>query len=274
MKQGLKNEKIKTYTVISVVTFVIIIILIGIYPSIYDRLCKNRIYDDLSDNMKQIMSANIRIIDVETHDDIKAYGSGASGVIIENKDQRYYALTAAHVVEDESRGYIACTVNTPTYKEYRKKSGNSGYISNDEYYSMMSEIKVEYISDESDLAVASFECDENLIKVEVASDVPENGDRIVCIGNSVDSEERFVESYGKIKSNLVEFIADKKTDTVLKHSAYIAPGSSGGAVYNENMKIAGINVGGGTDSFGRFKYGVMIPAEQIAEFIEEWHRIN
>lgn len=44
MKQGLKNEKIKTYTVISVVTFVIIIILIGIYSSIYDRLCKNRIY--------------------------------------------------------------------------------------------------------------------------------------------------------------------------------------------------------------------------------------
>ena len=110
--------------------------------------------------------------------------------------------------------------------------------------------------------------------MEVASDVPEKGDRIVCIGNPVDSEERFVESYGKIKSNLVEFIADKKTDTVLKHSAYIAPGSSGGAVYNENMKIAGINVGGGTDSFGRFKYGVMIPAEQIAEFIEEWHRIN
>lgn len=211
---------------------------------------------------------------METHDDIKAYGSGASGVIIENKDQRYYALTAAHVVEDESRGYIACIVNTPTYKEYRKKSGNSGYISNDEYYSMMPEIKVEYISDESDLAVVSFECDENLIKVEVASDVPEKGDRIVCIGNPVDSEERFVESYGKIKSNLVEFIADKKTNTVLKHSAYIAPGSSGGAVYNENMKIAGINVGGGTDSFGRFKYGVMIPAEQIAEFIEEWHRIN
>ena len=43
----------------------------------------------------------------------------------------------------------------------------------------MPEIKVEYISDESDLAVVSFECDENLIKVEVASDVPEKGDRIV-----------------------------------------------------------------------------------------------
>ena len=39
MKQGLKNEKIKTYTVRSVVTFVKIIIFIGIYPSIYERLC-------------------------------------------------------------------------------------------------------------------------------------------------------------------------------------------------------------------------------------------
>ena len=55
----------------------------------------------------------------------------------------------------------------------------------------------------------------------------------------------------------------------LKHNAYEAPGSSGSVALNEDMEIVGINIGGATDAFGRFKFGVMVPCELVNIFIGE-----
>ena len=85
--------------------------------------------------------------------------------------------------------------------------------------------------------------------------------------------EKFVSTYGKIKSSKPEnfsFNDDQSDNLVVKHSAYEAPGSSGSAVYNESMELVGINIGGGRDVFGRFRYGVMIPTDQINECISGW----
>ena len=49
----------------------------------------------------------------------------------------------------------------------------------------------------------------------------------------------------------------------MKHNAYIASKSSGSAVYNEKTELVGINIGGERDMFDRFRFGVMIPSDQI-----------
>mgnify|MGYP006914488306 CR=1 FL=1 len=43
-------------------------------------------------------------------------------------------------------------------------------------------------------------------------------------------------------------------------------------VYNENMELVGINIGGGTDIFGRFRYGVLIACDQIRECLDNWKK--
>lgn len=205
------------------------------------------------------------------------YSAGSSGVIFDKVDDRYYALTAYHVVNnDEANSFIIATALTPTYAEYREEKGITGYrhIPVPEYYELMPEATVEYQNEESDLAIISFKYSEELNVAKVAADNPDKGSRIVCIGNPVDNEENFVHTFGKIKSSK-EIAFDSKDGQVpckiLKHSAYEAPGSSGGAVFSEKMELVGINIGGGTDFLGRFRYGAMIPSNQITECIKEWH---
>ena len=61
---------------------------------------------------------------------------------------------------------------------------------------------------------------------------------------------------------------------VIRHNAYVSPGSSGSAVLDEKMELVGICIGGGTDFLGRFKYGAMIPVDQINTAIKEWNSDN
>ena len=86
--------------------------------------------------------------------------------------------------------------------------------------------------------------------------------------------EKFISTFGIIKSSAPEkysFNDEQSDNMVLKHNAYEAPGSSGSAVYNEKMELVGINIGGGRDLFGRFRHGVMIPADQIRTCLDEWN---
>ena len=88
-----------------------------------------------------------------------------------------------------------------------------------------------------------------------------------------DIDGGFIHSFGKITSaKEIIFEADdgRPADRVLKHNAYEEPGSSGGAIYSEQMQVVGLNIGGGRDMFDRFRYGVMIPSDQINECIKEW----
>ena len=59
----------------------------------------------------------------------------------------------------------------------------------------------------------------------------------------------------------------------MKHSAYMHVGSSGGAALNEEMKLAGITLGGYFSADGKdFKYGVMTPVSEINACLAEWNR--
>jgi len=58
----------------------------------------------------------------------------------------------------------------------------------------------------------------------------------------------------------------------MRHNAYGAPGSSGGAVFNENMELTGNNIGGGVDIFGGFRFCVMITCDQVKKCLDNWNK--
>ncbi len=64
------------------------------------------------------------------------------------------------------------------------------------------------------------------------------------------------------------------SDTCKKHNAYGASGSSGGAVFDENMELVGINIVGGSDIFGRYMFLGMVTCDQIKECLEDFRPGN
>lgn len=271
------NTKKKQIICILIIALLAVVFIVIIWPSIYDYQCKNRKYSDMELALDSVESSNIRIISVSGNEDEGVgYSAGASGVIFDYDKGTYYALTAYHVVNDANANYfIIATTLTPTYAEYKKEKGITGHIPQSDYYKLMPEATVEYQSEKADLAIISFRYSEKLDVAEVAIDNPQKGDRIVAIGNPEDAERHFVHSFGKVTSSeetAFEARDGQSSNWVLKHSAYETFGSSGGAVFSTKMQLIGINIGGGTDFLGRFRYGVMIPSSQINECIEDWHK--
>ena len=269
------NKAKKLITNILTIALLIIALAAFVWPSLYEHQCKSRLYEDLESELSSIESSNIRVIAVSgSEEEGFGYSAGASGVVFEKDNDTYYAMTAYHVVnESRANNFIVGTALTPTYDEYKKQKGITGHIPQKEYYDLMPSAKIEYKNEESDLAIISFSCSEELALAEVAEDNPNKGDRIVTVGQPVDIEGYFIHSYGKIKSDKpIAFKTNdgQSTNMVLKHSAYETYGNSGGAVFSEKMQLIGINIGGGTDFLGRFRYGVMIPASQIQDCISEW----
>ena len=145
-----------------------------------------------------------------------------------------------------------------------------------EYYKQFPAAKVEYYSEEYDLAVLSFRSAQKLGTINIAEKNAEKNTEIAVISNP--EGKRFVHTFGSILSNDMTCFSGSygsESSYIIKHTAYIAPGSSGSAVLSfngENVEAVGINIGGGTDFMGRFSYGAMIPCQQIKQFLYEWKR--
>ena len=231
-------------------------------------LKKNKIVKD-NNSVKSILSANISIVGVEIKEDIKGYSAGASGVIIGKKDNTYYAITAYHVVVNKDY-CLAVTVFDKSLKEFREINKTKKTDVNS-YYNHLSKIKILYKCEKSDLAIISFKSEKQLEVASFSSDSICKGEPIVVIGNY--EGELFKESYGEIISSYMykfKTSDNQHENEVIRHTAYLAPGCSGGGVYNEKMELIGINIGAGTNIFGKFKYGAMIPNEQINDCINLW----
>lgn len=263
------NKQKIFYLVTIIVVLTGQILAVGIWPSVYVHMCKTRTDDEMTaqiDSNTYISDAVINVIGVIETESRISWSAGASGIIFEKKGKTYYALTAYHVIHSGEASYFRVrTSKTPSrdnYKPYQNK----------EYYAAMPKVKVEFENEDSDLAVISFESEDELKSAKISANPVNKGDKIVVIAN-VPGESFFAKKYGKIKSSR---LTDYKTEDyqepnkVIKHSAYTTEGSSGAAVLNKSMEICGINIGAGTDAFDRFKHSVMIPADQIVQTIDMW----
>lgn len=249
-----------------------------VFPAVYENNCKTRVNKELESRLtSDVLNANICIIQNNSKiigdREHLTYSAGASGVVFDKQAGKYYALTAYHVVSEagENTKFLIQPYTALPYSQY-----DSGGIV--EYYGQFPAAKIEYYEESCDLAVISFYSSEDLGIINVAESDAEKGTDIAVIGNP--EGERFIHSFGNIISNDTTFFSGNdgyERNYIIKHNAYVAPGSSGSAVLsfvNEKAEIVGINIGGGTNFMGKFSYGAMIPCQQIRSFLNDWKAVR
>lgn len=271
-----KKRKIQLTVFLISIICILVSVCILVYPSVHEYQCKTRCFKDFEKKVTDdILKSNIVIVKYEEKKESEnitsfSYSVGASGVVFDSEGDTYYALTAYHVVKDfENADYIIIPYGAPSYSDYSKNS--ESYVSNEMYYGQFEKATVVLADEKYDLAVISFKSEEPLNLLTLNEKNPQYSEKIMVISNP--EGERFVYSFGTITSK--DYYVFESNDgllpvNTLKHNAYENYGSSGSAVLNQEMKIVGINIGGGTDFLNRFKYGVMVPCELINEFLENY----
>ena len=228
------------------------------------------VYEDMKASFEKadLLSANIGIFTKTEIDGSVSYSECGSGVIFDKKDGAFYALTAAHVVSAENAQLLVFTVNTEMKTD--DIPGIDYSVLSQETYESMYKAETLYVSKRDDLAVIRFSADEDLAVMEISDSDPENDDRILCVGNP--QNEWFSVSYGKVTSIGMEKFGEIHgfPSNVMRHSAYIQVGSSGGAAIGEDMKLVGITPGASLSPDGKtFRYGVLIPVSEIRLCLNE-----
>ncbi|WP_432402173.1 S1 family peptidase [Wukongibacter sp. M2B1] len=226
---------------------------------------------------KYALSANIKIVQLkyrnEGNSKSTSASAGASGVIIRKEGNKYYALTAEHVVTEydniDKTQIIVMGYDDLDFKDYLSKGGEFQGIVN--YYQQFPEAVVEYSNEKYDLAIISFIADEVYKVLPVADEIPKYGDIVASMSNPYG--ERNIVTAGKVSSRKPRPFGDeagKMQYPIIKHTAILSEGSSGSALLNENLEIVGINLGGNENVFRQFISGMAMPSDRILSFLEEW----
>ena len=174
--------------------------------------------------------------------------STGSGVIYGKLAGRYYALTNEHVVNPVS-GYISAqfTVTDAYGVEHRGTCVAK--------------------SAEYDLAVIRFDIGTSELTVaEFADENPEVGDFLISIGNP--SGLTNIATYGTLSKYYEVSVNGGSVDfPVGWHDAPLDNGSSGGGVFNSDMKLVGINFAAAKDEAGNFVSGAFVQLTRVFEFL-------
>lgn len=266
------KPKIIVFGIIVLIILSISFLLPLIRPSINQSL--NKEFIEKVD--QYTLSANIYIVGLEYRNegnDISiSIREGASGIIIERESNKYYALTARHVLKEpnnDTTRFIVMGHNQSDYKDFLSKEGE--YQGVNDYYQQFPEAKIEYSNDKYDLAIISFKTNENYTILPISTEIPKYGDIVAAIGNP--NGERNIVTAGKISSRKPIPFGDEEGKLqypIIKHTALLSAGSSGSALLNENLEIVGINLGGKENIFHSFISGMAMPSDRIRTFMDEW----
>lgn len=182
-----------------------------------------------------------------------------SGAIIKEKTETvggtekytYWFLTNNHVIT-LGNNYSQTIV---VYDRY----GNSNTVGE------MTETSYYKASADYDLALLTFTTSKKLKAISISDSECYSGQDIFSLGspNSQYNALTIGKSRGLVKAPVVESLVSKITFDVLKHTAKISNGSSGGMVLNSSYEIVGINYAGAEDS----DVGYAVPAEKVKEFL-------
>ncbi len=275
MSKQKDNSKLylKILLIFTLIILALITAVLFVFPSLYENECKTRINQELEEKLKgDILTSNICVIRRKSKiiGDMEelTFSAGASGVIFEKQAGVYYALTAYHVVADadENTKFLIQPSFVPPFSEATDTVAD--------YYKQFPAAEIEYYSKEYDLAVLRFRSAQNFGVLNIAESNAKKGTEIAVVSNP--DGERFVHTFGSVVSDDMIFFSGSdgaESSFIIKHNAYIAPGSSGSAVLSFNngkAEIVGINIGGASDFMGRFSYGAMIPCQHVRIFLNNW----
>lgn len=272
---GMKtNKKLKIY-VVAIACIIIMNIMIIFFPDI-KAYVNQEVNTELIEKVKsEALSANIMFIELDYGtDDYQneriASSQGASGVIIHKEEDKYFALTAKHVMEEYSdqHKFLVLGHDDLDFKDYLNEGGE--YQGLEDFYQQFPELVLEYSDNKYDLAIVSFISDNEYEILEIAQKSPVSGDKVVAMSNPYGN--RNAVTAGKIirEEESYSFHDDTTEYFVIKHTALISKGSSGSALLNEDLEIVGINLGGTENGFRKFIFGVAIANDRIHDFLGSW----
>lgn len=269
--------KRKQKIVLNILIIVFALLISFSLPSIKSFL-KQAMNSELIEKVdKYALSANIKIVQLKYRSDGKnrstAVSAGASGVIIRKEGNKYYALTAEHVIEEsdnlDKTQIIVMGFDDLDFADSLSKGGEFQGVAN--YYKQFPEAVVEYSNNKYDLAVISFIADKAYTVLSVADEAPEYGDIVASMSNPYG--KRNIVTAGKIISRKPSPFGDeagKMQYPIIKHTAVLSGGSSGSALLNENLNIVGINLGGNENTLRQYISGMAMPSNLILDFLKEW----
>ena len=181
-----------------------------------------------------------------------------SGVIIneskysDSNDRYYLALTNEHVT---------------TASEYAQRSIKAIDYKGNEYTAYFDAAAAAY-----DLSAIYFTKTTELAVIQRESANPKIGQEIVSIGRP--SGQHNAVTYGKVKNYQVVTLTDSATLSFssMVHSAPITVGSSGGPVFNMQLKLVAINYAGdNSDGLATSNiFSCAIPIEKVNEFLDTY----
>lgn len=174
--------------------------------------------------------------------------STGSGVIYTDIDGYYYVITNEHVVKPYD-GYPSTTYSV--HDAY----GNS-YTAECLAYSAEYDLGViRFRRGETELSVAKFAgCD------------PDVGDTLISVGSPGGLNNSV--TYGTVTKYDNTVVAGGSVSFVVgQHNCPLANGSSGGPVFNVDLRLVGINFAAATDSGGNFAFGAFIQHDRVVEFL-------
>ncbi len=267
-----------------IIILLLITLLVFIFNTLFLPSIKSFIYQLMNKEFiekveKYALPANIKIVQFQyksrENSNMFSVSAGASGVIIGREANKYYALTAEHVIRelediDQTRiiviGYDQLDMN-----DHLSKGGKYQGLEN--YYKQFPQSIVEYASEKYDLAIISFYGNKDYGVIPISSEIPKYGDVVASMSNPY--RERNTVTVGKIITTKPRPFGDKGRNIqypIVKHTAMISEGSSGSALLNENLEIVGINLGGGENIFRKFVNGMAMPSDGIRDFLDEWEQ--
>lgn len=205
---------------------------------------------ELSNELKKPFKSSVMIYSMSydksqnKHEQIIYQGSGI--IFYRNELNHYYVLTNHHVI---AKDY---TFNKVAYKieDFAGETYNA---------------RLEYTDAEYDLAILSFKQKESktlpIMKLEERN--PNLGDEAIAIGSPSGNKNVISKGIVVDYQQIVLPTAEVQVKfPVIKHTAPISPGSSGGVLLNTNNKIIGLNYAGSNS------YGCAIPVERIKEYLD------
>ncbi len=266
-------------TVFTILIAAFIVIVSFSLPSIKSFLNQTTNSEFIETIREYALSANIKVVQLQYRDEENisstSVSAGGSGVIFHKEGNKYYALTAAHVIEESDGAdrtqFVVMGYEDLDFADALSKGEKYQGVVN--YYQQFPEALIEYSNDKYDLAVISFVADAAYAALPVADEIAEYGDAVASMSNP--HRKRNVISAGKINSRKPRPFGDetgKDQYPIIKHTSVLSEGSSGSALLNEDLEIVGINLGGGENIFRQYIYGMAMPSNYILDFLEEWKR--
>lgn len=261
-----------------IIMVIVLIFILGnvfyllILPAKHEKECKNRVFLDFQENKEEALRGVVGIVPESEINGLSSYKGIGSGVIFDKKGDTYYAVTAKHVLGDDSKLKIFTRDTKFMGQTINVDEGVNFEIPDEEFYQSLIDSKIEYVSLKDDLAILSFQDEKDLTVLDFDSKEININDKIMVIGHP--EGNRYKDTYGYIKSELeiIQFKKSGEKQRLIKHDAYMKPGNSGGVSLNKDKRIVGINVGGSFNIFGYYYEGYMIPYDIILDNINNWRR--